>query len=174
MLIMSLALLSGKSTISVLMLGTPIEETRFRTAKYIGDRDLSILNSHAIFLDYSKSSSGKKYIIALGNKSRENEIKQIQQGIEYLRKLGNLIVYYLGFNTIERYRGSPAIQEAVNFVNSIIDYRDIAIGVLLPGSEVKNAVINMASTHIKIVAINNTTSLYGIFPKTNLLVLEPD
>ncbi len=67
-----------------------------------------------------------------------------------------------------------AIQEIVNFVNNIIDNKDIGIGILLPGSEIKDQIVNMASTHVKVVSINNTLCIYGIEPKTNIYAIEPN
>lgn len=161
---------SDKGVLAVLTLGTSIEEVRSRFSRFVNDK--SLVDTHATFIDYSRSSTDKDYIIPLGGNSRETSIKLIQQGIDNLKKFGSPLFYYLGFDTIERYRGPVAIQEVVNFVNNIIDNKDIGIGMLLPGTEIKDQIVNMASTHIKIVSINNTLCLYGIEPKTNLYVIE--
>lgn len=161
-----------KGLMVVLALGTSIEEVRNRFSIYMNNK--TVVDSHAIFIDYSRSGSDKKYIIPIGSASRETSIKLMQEGIAKLKKFGSPLFYYLAFDTIERYRGPVAIQEVVNFVNDIIDSKDIGIGLLLPGSEIKDQIVNMASTHVKVVSINNTLCIYGIEPKTNMYAIEPN
>ncbi len=164
--------LLDKGIMVVLSLGTSIEEVRDRYSRYMNNKN--VVDTHAIFIDYSRSSTDKKYIIPIGSASRETSIKLIQEGIAELKKFGTPMFYYLSFDTIERYRGPVAIQEIVNFVNNIIDNKDIGIGILLPGSELKDQIVNMASTHVKVVSINNTLCIYGIEPKTNIYAIEPN
>jgi KaiC/GvpD/RAD55 family RecA-like ATPase len=163
---------ADRGLLAVLTLGTSIQEVKSRYSYFLNDK--SIVETHARFIDYSRSSTDKDYIIPLAGNTSETSIRLIQEGIDKLRKLGSPLFYYLGFDTIEKYRGPVAIQEAVNFINSIIDNKDIGIGVLLQGIKIKDQIVNMASTHVKIVSINNTLCLYGIEPKTNLYVIETD
>lgn len=164
--------LSERGVLAVTALGTSIEEVRNRYIEYLNDRKL--VDGHAIFIDYSRTNTDKDYIIPLGGANRDTSIRIIQQGIDTLKKLGSPLLYYLAFDTIERYRGPVTIQEIVNFINNIIDNKDIGLGILLPGTEIRNQIVNMVTTHFKLVSLNNTVCLYGIEPKTNLYAIESD
>ncbi|MGC8497339.1 MAG: gas vesicle protein GvpD P-loop domain-containing protein [Thermoplasmata archaeon] len=164
-------LLLDHGILVALTLGDSIEDVRSKFSTYINDK--SRVDTHIIFIDYTRSNTDKEYIIPLGNKNKEKTSELIQQAITKLKTFGSPVFYIMAFEAIEKYRGKLAIQETIEFVNSIIENKDIGILTLLPGAQNRENIINMASTHIKLILINNTLCLYGINPKTNIYVIEP-
>lgn len=165
------AVLLDRGVLITLPTGFSIEEVRERYYVYINDK--SMVDTHIIFADYARSNSTKDYIIPLGGKNKEKTGELIQQAITRLKTFGSPLFYHISLGIIEKYRGALAIQETVDFINNIIDNKDIGILTLRPGVKNRDQVINMASTHIKLVSIKNTLCLYGISPKTNIYVIEP-
>ncbi|MEM0161413.1 MAG: ATPase domain-containing protein, partial [Thermoplasmata archaeon] len=165
------AVVLDRGVLMALPTGYSIEEEKERYNIYINDK--TKVDTHIIFLDYTRSSSDKENIISLGSQNKEKTGALIQQAITKLKTFGSPVFYLISIGVIEKYRGTLAIQEIVEFINNIIDNKDIGILTLRPGVKNKTQIMNMASTHIRVVLINNTLCLYGINPKTNIYVIEP-
>ncbi len=126
--------------------------------------------------DYFQQRSEAPYVMALGTRSKEEAFKVWKENLEHLRgKESRPIIDYAGFDTLEYLQGGEvAIRNLLDAVAKIKISKDIGIGILKPGLKLRQEIMNMADTFIKITSIDKRPCVYGVKPKTIIHAIVTD
>jgi hypothetical protein len=126
--------------------------------------------------DYFQQRADVPYVMALGTRSKEEAFKIWKDNLEHLRgKEGRPIIDYAGFDTLEYLQGGEvAIRNLLDAVAKIKISKDIGIGILKPGLKLRQEIMNMADTFIKVTSIDKRPCIYGVKPKTIIHALVTD
>lgn len=131
---------------------------------------------HVRIVDYFTQKSESPYIMALGNRKKEDALITWKSTQEHLRGSTNKpIMDFTGFDTLEYLNGGEvAIKHLLDAVAKIKISRDLGIGILKPGLRLTQEIRNMADTYFKIISIDRCPCIYGVKPKTMIYGIVND
>ncbi|MFH0816537.1 MAG: gas vesicle protein GvpD P-loop domain-containing protein [Methanobacteriota archaeon] len=125
--------------------------------------------------DYFQQRTDMPYVMALA-RPKEEAFKIWKQNLEHLRGAeGRPIIDYAGFDTLEYLQGGEvAIRNLFDAVAKIKISKDMGIGILKPGLKLRQEILNMADTFIRISSIDKRPCIYGVKPKTIIHAMVSD
>jgi KaiC/GvpD/RAD55 family RecA-like ATPase len=163
----------GRALFSLLSGGDHPETLRNDLIRFI---DPETFDSKVRIPDYFLQESKEKYVMALGGKTAQENLKLWMEAMQVLRGPKNRpIIEFTGFDTLEYIRGGDvAVKMLLNAVAKMKISEDLGIGILKPGLKVTQEIINMADTYFKVVSIDKCPCIYGVKPKTIIHAIVGD
>jgi hypothetical protein len=163
----------NKGIVAVLTGGDHADAMRKDLTRFI---DPGTFDKYVRIADYFQQRADVPYIMALGTRSKEEAYKVWKENLEHLRgKEGRPIIDYAGFDTLEYLQGGEvAIRNLFDAVAKIKISKDMGIGILKPGLKLRQEIMNMADTFIKVGSIDKRPCIYGVKPKTIIHAIVTD
>jgi len=133
-------------------------------------------DSHVRVMNYFSSSSDNKYVMAMFGRKGDEARRIYAENIAAISKGDHgAILEYTGFDTLEYLRGDTlAIKELFSAVSQTKISHNLGIGIVKPGLNLTQEIMNMADTYFKIIDVNKCPVIYGVKPKTVMYAIVLD
>ncbi len=162
----------GLGIFGILTGGNTAEKLRNDLVRFIPE---DIFDSKVRIGDHLLEETDKEYLMALGTRNKEEAIRSYSEALDALRGPDdNPIMDFTGFDTIEYLRGKVAVEQLFQAVTKIKMSQDLGIGIVKPGLDLSQEIMNMSDTYMKIIDIDKVPCIYGIKPKTGIYALVED
>ena len=166
-------LAKDRGVMSVLEGGTHPENLKDDLTRFVsGD----IFNRKFRIVDHLSTTTDKPYKLALAGKNQSQYQEIYNETIRELRgDEAQGILDYTGLDTIEYMQGGEiAVKRLLNAVANTKNSNDLGIGILKPGLNLSQEIMNMADNYFVLLSINKTPCIYGVKPKTGLYAIATD
>ncbi len=166
-------LTQNRGILGVLSGGTHPDNLREDLTRFISE---DVFDSRFRIVDYFSSSTENPYMMALGGKKRDQVGKIYNQQINEITDGGKTpMIDYTGFDTLEYLMGDEmAIKDLLEAVANTKISKNLGIGIIKHGLQLKPEIKNMADTYFVVTSIGKTPCIYGIKPKTGLYAIVTD